>query len=289
MLGLIDILAVMQLTSHLNAGEQLVVKPKVLLIDDSTVDLQLLISMMSARDMRISVAFNGQEGIEKAMLQSPDLILLDVVMPILNGYTTCRMLKNHDATRYIPVIFLSAKSDLDSRLQGLALGAVDFIGKPFSEEEVVAKVEVHLDMIRQLKAQRAEQSTHTDDQTKSQIATKNAVFIRISTQYLRAHLHLPPSPEALAKILGTNVKRLNQAFKASFGLPIFGWVREERLRQARELVTCTEISHVSIADHLGFGSAASFSTAFKERFGCSPRELRKQQYFKQLSSDEVVG
>ncbi|MDO9365171.1 MAG: DNA-binding response regulator [Methylotenera sp.] len=277
----------MLLNSHLNAREYPIENPKVLLIDDSTVDLQLLISMMSSRNMRISVAFNGREGVEKAILQSPDLILLDVVMPKLDGYATCRMLKNQEATRYTPVIFLSAKSDLESRLEGLALGAVDFIGKPFSEEEVIAKVEVHLDMVRRMKAQIAEKSGDLATPIDSQDNHKDAALTRMSTQYLREHLRIPPSPEALAKLLGTNEKRLNQAFQASFGMPIFGWIREERLRLARELVTQTETSLLSIADHLGYGSAASFSTAFKERFGCSPRELRKQQQLKELSIDVV--
>ncbi len=260
-------------------------KPKILVIDDSTVDLQLLLTMMAARDMRISVAFNGQEGYEKALLQQPDLILLDVVMPKMNGLTTCRLLKSHEQTRFIPVIFLSAKSELDQRLQGLALGAVDFIGKPFSEAEVIAKVEIHLALVRRVQAQQTERVEEIDITGESKLPRKDALLLRRATDYLHQHLRRPPSTETLANHFGTNEKRLNQVFQAGFALPVFGWIREERLRQARELIVVTETSLLSIADHLGYCSAANFSTAFRHHFGCTPSELRKQQQQKQLEED----
>lgn len=260
-------------------------KPRVLVIDDSTIDLRLLLSKMAARNMRISIAFNGREGYEKACLQHPDLILLGVVMPKMDGFTICRLLQSQGKTRYIPVIFLSANSALDQRLQGLSLGAVDFIGKPFSEEEVIAKVEIHLNLVHrhQLKVPLADDQTVTTEipQT-AKLAYKDALLLGRATDYLQKHLRRPPSTEALATLFGTNEKRLSQVFQAGFALPVFGWIREERLRQARDLVAVSDISLLNIADHLGYCSAANFSTAFRARFGCSPSELRKQQQIKQL-------
>lgn len=249
------------------------IKCSILLIDDSTVDLRVLMELMSARQMRVNVAFNGQDGYHKAALLLPDLILLDVSMPVMDGFATCRMLKNNERTRHIPVIFLSAANEIEKRIEGLSLGAVDYIGKPFSEQEVIARVGIHLNLVYQ--RQSTPQETNPDEpDAETELVRRDAVLIRTATDYLRQHLSAPPSPEALAKMLGTNEKYLNQAFHAGFAMPVFAWLREERLRQARELLALTETSISDIGDHLGYSSGANFSKAFRERFDCSPRELR---------------
>lgn len=248
-------------------------KNSILLIDDSTVDLRVLMEMMSGRQMRVNVAFNGQDGYHKAVLLQPELILLDVTMPVMDGFATCRMLKSNELTRHIPVIFLSAANEVEKRIEGLLLGAVDYIGKPFSEREVIARVSIHLDLVRQLQSPLPVTDSDEPD-TEAGLARRDAVLIGTATDYLRQHLSLPPSPEALAKILGTNEKRLNQAFQDRFAMPVFAWLREERMRQARELLASTETPISDIGEHVGYSSGANFSKAFRERFNCSPRDLR---------------
>jgi YesN/AraC family two-component response regulator len=287
---------------------KLLIKPNVLIIDDSTIDLQLLIEMMSARHMRVNVAFNGHDGYNKAVLHQPNLILLDVVMPVLNGFSTLRMLKNNERTRYIPVIFLSASSDVEKRVEGLSLGAVDYIGKPFNEEEVIARVEVQLNMVRNKIAPMLDDGQYShllneniqnnsgvnkansdainasySNMDSTNLNRRDVVLIRTATEYLRQHLNQPHSLNALAAIFGTNEKRLNHAFQVNFAMPVFAWLREERLRQARDLVASTETSIASIGQYLGYSSPANFSRAFQERFKCSPRELRKQLQLNQLT------
>lgn len=250
-------------------------KCNILLIDDSTVDLRVLMELMSTRQMRVTVAFNGLDGYHKAVLLRPDLILLDVSMPVMDGFATCRMLKNNERTCHIPVIFLSAASEVEKRIEGLSLGAVDYIGKPFSEQEVIARVGIHLNLV--IQRQSSLSLTNADEpDAEAELARRDTVLIRTATDYLREHLTLPPSPEALAKILGTNEKYLNQAFQDSFAMPVCAWLREERLRQARELLALTETPISDISEHLGYSSAANFSKAFRERFSCSPRELRAE-------------
>lgn len=248
-------------------------KCNILLIDDSTVDLRVLMEMMSARQMRVNVAFSGQDGYHKAALLHPDLILLDVIMPGMDGFATCRMLKNNERTRHIPVIFLSATNEVTARIEGLSLGAVDYICKPFDEQEVIARVEIHLNLANQRQSPATEINPDETDEAAG-LARRDAVLIQTATDYLRQHLRSPPSPEALAKILGTNEKYLNQAFHAGFAMPVFAWLREERLRQARELLASTETPISNISEYVGYSSGANFSKAFRERFGCSPRELR---------------
>ncbi len=246
--------------------------PNILIVDDSTVDLRLLMEMMAGRSMRLNVAFNGKDGYHKAETLQPDLILLDVTMPVMDGFAACRLLKSNARTRYIPLIFLTASNEPEQRVEGLSLGAVDYIGKPFTEQEVIARVEVHLNLARR----RMPETRQEDEAEPTGVVRRDAVLVRAATDYLRQHLRQPPSPETLANILGTNEKRINHAFQARFAMPVFAWLREERLRQARELLALTETPIAGIADHLGYSSQANFAKAFRERFGCTPRELRKQ-------------
>lgn len=247
----------------------------ILLIDDSTVDLRLLIELMSSRQMRVNVAFNGQDGYHKACLKQPDLILLDLTMPVMDGFATCRMLKADARTSHIPVIFLSAASEVNRRIEGLTLGAVDYITKPFHENEVIARVEIHLDLARRKVVPELAQN-QDERQANDASSQREPAFLQSATTYLLQNLRTLPSPAALAKLLGTNEKRLNQAFHEVYAMPVFAWVREERLHQARELLTSTETPIAYIAEHLGYSSAANFAKAFRERFACSPREFRSE-------------
>jgi DNA-binding response OmpR family regulator len=244
----------------------------ILLVDDSLTDLRLLMDMLMARKVRVSVAFDGKAGYQQAVLQQPKLILLDVHIPTLDGYATCRLLKAHPRARDIPVIFLTAANDLKERLQGFALGGVDYIGKPFNEAEVMARIGVHW--------QPAPSPTPLgqvpEADTAETLANADAVITQAAQKVLCQSLAHPPSLDDLASLIGTNRRRLNQAFGQTCAMPVFAWLREERLRQAKFLVTHTDTPLAMASDYLGFSSPAHFGKAFRERFGCTPRELRGQ-------------
>jgi DNA-binding response OmpR family regulator len=256
--------------------------PKILLVDDSPDELRFLMEVISIARMRVLVAFSGQDGLDKALLHRPDLILLDVNMPGMDGFAACRLLKAQQQTKSIPVIFLTAASELAYRLQGLTVGGVDFISKPFSEEEVLARLRIHLDLSlnrreASSKLDRSDSSELSDPQKNdAAIERRGDVVLRSATAYLREHLSAPPSPAELAHFVGTNEKRLNQAFHDQYGMPVYGWLREERMRQARGLLTTTDTAVTVIGDYLGFSSPANFAKAFRERFGMSPSTLRQQ-------------
>jgi DNA-binding response OmpR family regulator len=243
--------------------------PNILIVDDSTIDLKLLMEMMAAREMRINVAFNGEDGYHKAEMLLPDLILMDWNMPGMDGFSACRMLKNNARTRDIPLIFLTAANETEKRIQGFSLGAVDYIGKPFNEQEVIARVEVHLNLARQRAG-----GAQVDNTTRPE--THDDVLIRTATEYLQQHISAPPSPDTLAQMLGSNEKHMNRIFHDRFAMPVFGWLREERFRRAHQLLIDTSTPIADIGEHLGYSSPANFAKAFRERFGCSPRELRTQ-------------
>lgn len=243
----------------------------ILLIDDSLTDLRLLMDMLLARQLRVSVAFDGQAGYQQAVMQQPQLILLDVHMPVLDGFAACRLLKANPRTRAIPVIFLTAANDVAQRLEGFALGGVDYIGKPFSEPEVLARIGVH----RQFAPAPAEPGPVTTT-TAVPPDSLDATLVGAAQTVLRRSLADPPSLDQLAGMLGTNRRRLNQAFSACCGLSVFEWLREECLRQAHYLVASTDTPLAMIGDHMGYATPSHFAKAFRERFGCPPRTLRAE-------------
>jgi diguanylate cyclase (GGDEF)-like protein len=123
--------------------------PIILVADDEPVNLALIKRRLEWEDYKIHTAQDGSEAVEKARLLRPDLVILDVMMPILDGLQACRLLKDHDETRDIPVIFLSALDDTDTKINGLSLGANDYISKPFRVEELLARVAVAIRLKRE--------------------------------------------------------------------------------------------------------------------------------------------
>ena len=115
-----------------------------LLVDDNPVNLQVLLRTLDGRGYRLLVAKDGRTAIEIARQAQPDLVLLDVLMPDVGGFEVCRTLKADPKLRNVPVIFLSALGDVSDKVAGLSLGAVDYITKPIQPEEVIARVDVHL-------------------------------------------------------------------------------------------------------------------------------------------------
>jgi two-component system alkaline phosphatase synthesis response regulator PhoP len=118
-------------------------KNKILVIEDNA-DTRRFLQVMLGREFEVSIAENGLDGIEKAKNEQPELIVLDVVMPTLNGYDTCKELKTDSKTRHIPVIFLSGKNTTAEITYGLSMGADDYLPKPFDHKELLVRIKSRL-------------------------------------------------------------------------------------------------------------------------------------------------
>src|SRR3954453_8732499 len=118
-------------------------RPRILVIEDNA-DTRRFLEAMLGKEFEIISAENGVIGIEYARNRSPDLILLDIMLPILSGYDACSLLKKNDRTRGIPIIFLSAKNSVPDITQGLGTGADDYIPKPFDYKELLARIKARL-------------------------------------------------------------------------------------------------------------------------------------------------
>lgn len=124
----------------------------ILLVDDNPTNLDVLVECFSAYGFDLSIALDGETALKQCELVHPDLILLDIMMPGLDGFETCQRLKERDHTKDIPVIFMTALSDQVSTVKGFSYGAVDYVTKPLQLEEVLARVTTHL-KIRRLQKQ----------------------------------------------------------------------------------------------------------------------------------------
>jgi signal transduction histidine kinase len=118
----------------------------ILIVDDNLTNIKLLLDVLNQSGFRVSIAKSGENALLKLQENLPDLILLDVMMPGIDGFETCRQLKENPKTKDIPVIFMTALSELVNKVKGLQVGGVDYITKPIEPEEVLARINVHLQL-----------------------------------------------------------------------------------------------------------------------------------------------
>lgn len=127
-------------------------QPSVLIADDTPKNIQVLGTMLKQENYSVSVAQSGRQALDIAQNIKPDLILLDVNMPEMDGFETCTRLKAMDTTKNIPIIFLTAKTEIESITQGFKLGAVDYVTKPFDSVELLARIRTHIELKRNREA-----------------------------------------------------------------------------------------------------------------------------------------
>jgi two-component system, NtrC family, sensor kinase len=125
---------------------KIVQQNSILIVDDTPTNLKVLFELLNQSGFKVSVAKSGESALEKVHQALPDLILLDVMMPGIDGFETCRRLQADLRTKDIPVIFMTVLSDVVDKVNGLNLGAVDYITKPIEQQEVLARVKVHLEL-----------------------------------------------------------------------------------------------------------------------------------------------
>jgi DNA-binding response OmpR family regulator len=122
-------------------------KANILIVDDEPANIKVLMGVLEKHGYEVRTALDGRQAIASAVKRTPDLILLDVLMPEMNGFEACRQLKTNERTNRVPIIFLSGLGETEDIVQGLNLGGADYIVKPFRIEEVLARVETHLSIL----------------------------------------------------------------------------------------------------------------------------------------------
>lgn len=123
-------------------------KPLVLIVDDNAQNLQFLGKMMAENGYEPALARSGSQALDFVFKEKPELVLLDIMMPEMDGYEVCRELKIRKATAHIPVIFLTAKTETEDLVKGFEAGAVDYVTKPFKSAELLARIKTHIELKR---------------------------------------------------------------------------------------------------------------------------------------------
>lgn len=254
--------------------------PLIQIIDDEPGALRSLINLLRGEGLRVSVAVNGRQGFHRTEALLPDLILLDVRMPDMDGFAVCRLLKESPRTRNIPVIFLSSATG-DQQLEGLLHGGVDYVTKPCIPAEVVARVRIHLRLAPRTLAMEPVGSTS--------LLSQDELVLRAAMRLIGEKLNMLPSLAEIAHKVGTHDKKLSAIFRAHLGTTVFAWVREERLRCSRELLADSHMSMQAIAEQIGFRSACNFITAFRERMGVTPSRYRQSLHDAASRMSDTMG
>ncbi|MFZ3121582.1 MAG: DNA-binding response regulator, partial [Variovorax sp.] len=240
--------------------------PLLLLIDDRLEDLKELIALLG-RHFRLALAQSGRQGLQKAAALRPALILLDGSLPDIDGFVVCEMLRAGPATCAIPVIFLSARAQADQRVEGLVSGAVDFIVKPYFPEEVLARVRVHLSLVRLPQGGAAAPDPASKDPQRT--------LIDVICAHIRANLADLPPVSVLAHRFGVHDKRMLALFREHLGTTVSGFISEARTLEGARLLKESLMSVQDIAFAVGFENAGNFATAFRVRHGMTPQAYRQ--------------
>lgn len=260
------------------------VAARLLIVDDDPASIELFVAFLADYGFDISVTSNSRHGLAMASRQRPDLILLDLQMPDLGGFEVLAELKASQATRDIPVLFLSAQDDVESKIRAFELGAVDYITKPTAEAELQARVTSHLRHRRLLSAMErrlqafelryGKLNGDMENPDKVDLPEQEARRLYQARHLLQERLADPPSLDELAREVGTNQPSLSRGFRALFGTTVFGFLREARLQRARELLAETNQPVKAVALTVGYRNTGDLSRAIKERYGLTPSELR---------------
>jgi len=248
--------------------------PVVLVIEDHA-QLRDFIQTTLAGKFTVLTAEDGREGIEKALKEIPGLIITDLMMPFKNGYEVCHTLKTDERTNHIPVILLTAKTDTDSRIQGLETGADAYLAKPFDNRELQAVMD---NLIRVRKSLQEKYSsnyrwlTHPEEMP----SLDKAFLDRLRTVIEENIDDEQMSTEQLGRKIGLSRTQLHRKLKGIIDQSPGDLVRTIRMQKAHELLENRAGTVAEISYRVGYGNPANFSTAFSRHFGYAPSEVPKK-------------
>ncbi len=252
-------------------------KPLVLLVEDNQ-DVVQYLHICLKDDYRIVSAANGAEGWTKTLDLIPDLVISDVMMPIMDGLELCQKLKTHIQTSHIPIVLLTAKGDMDSKVAGLELGADDYLAKPFEKRELKARLKNLLSLRNAL--QERYRTTILLNETQNIIEIKptlDDIFIKDLKAFIEAHLDdIDLDVHSLEKQFIMSRTTLHRKLVALTDMSATAFIRFVRLTKASEILRGEKDKTISeVAYTVGFASLSHFTRSFHELFGVTPTTWRE--------------
>lgn len=247
----------------------------ILLIIEDNVDVTYYLQTCLEDQYQILTRRDGKSGVVKALEVLPDIIISDVMMPEMDGFEVCKILKEDERTSHIPIILLTAKATAEDKLEGLTQGADAYLTKPFEKEELMIRLNNLMDVRHKLQKKYSSSLISSHSATKP-IETKEDTFIEKVEKIILGNIEDEDfSVNELARTLLLSRSQVHRKIKALTGMSTAIYIRSVRLRKSKELLPNEELSISEIAYQVGFKSPVYFSQVFKETFGMSPSATRK--------------
>ena len=250
------------LTNHLKKDHE-----TILVVDDNA-DMRFSLSATLHSRYQTLEASNGFSALELAMQSIPDLIITDLMIPGMNGLQLCQQIKMHEYTNHIPVVILSDKADLEARIEGIHHGADEYFCKPFSAEEMQARI---FNLIHTRKKLKEKFSTSSFSTNCPRVQSVDEKFMERVNNTVELHLDDPKfCVKAFAYEVGISNVQLYRKLMALTGFSPNDYIRHQRLQRASYLLL-RKFGNVSeVAYAVGFNSLSYFSKCFREKYGCTP-------------------
>ncbi len=247
--------------------------PRLLIIEDNRELTEYLAGILGG-EYQIITAMDGGQGVEQAITHIPDIVLSDIMMPGKDGYQVCRELKNDLRTNHIPIVLLTARADIDSRISGLDEGADAYLTKPFDKKEL--KACLYNLFVQQEKLRLKYQVKLYEKIPKAEVGGKSVTFLNkviniLEKNYRNEKFRI----EDLYLQLGVSRVQLHRKLTALTGQSTTNFMRSFRLHKARRLLLKTDKNVSEIAYEVGFSDPNYFTRVFTEEDGITPTELRK--------------
>ncbi|MDE6633059.1 MAG: response regulator, partial [Muribaculaceae bacterium] len=248
-------------------------KPVALVVDDNP-DMTDMLKFELERDFDVVTASDGNEALKIIKEATPSIILTDLMMPGMNGIELCRRLKSNSDTVAIPIIILSAKHDLGVKIEGLTLGADDYITKPFNLDVL----RLRMKRLVELTAKGATRTLVDPEPESIKITPFDEKFIEKAMKYVSDNIDSSQlSVEELSEHLGMSRVRLYKKIKQITGKTPIEFIRIIRLKRAAQLLRESQLNVSEIAYQTGFNNPKLFSKYFKEEFGILPSIYQSQE------------
>ena len=255
-------------------NENLIDKTIVLIVEDNP-DVREYIKDALKETYHVEEAANGEQGLRKAEKFIPDLIVSDIMMPKMDGYEMTRRIKQNEKASHIPIILLTAKSDKDSKLQGLGLGADDYLIKPFDSDELLARIKNLIETRRMLQEKFGAGTAVLEKPEKAKLSCLDEQFMNRIMLVIDEHLAEEEfSIEEFGKDVGMSRSQIHRKLKALTGKSASVYLRTVRLAKAKQMIEQKKGTISEISYQVGFSSPAYFSRCFKDEFGHAPSEIK---------------
>jgi signal transduction histidine kinase/CheY-like chemotaxis protein len=246
--------------------------PLALIVEDNADVTRLLVANLKDR-YRIETAPNGRKGVEKAIKIIPDVIISDVMMPEMDGFELCRTLKEDMRSSHIPIVLLTARADVDSRIEGLEMGADAYLAKPFNQQELEVSLRKSLELRERLRERYA--GGHVPDEPATAVFGRDDAFVHRLNELLHANYANPDiSAKDIEKGMLMSSSQLLRKMKSLLNTTPQKYLRSYRLKQAKHLLETTDMKANEVGDAVGFGDQAYFTNAFSKEFGMPPGSWR---------------